>query len=325
MMTYGWAILIIVIVAAVLYSLGIFNPSASVTATVTGFAGLGNVEALCFPQGLELSVSNNIGQLINITRVNLTSSAGNTQTITPNRILQPDSSVILFVPEICPNTVGSHFSVAATIAYTEPQSVFNSPQFSDGQISGSTERVLNYGGWSFGTYTNPQNTSFVGYSKFGISSSGPFPIKDLDVCGKFLNNCSGCPAEGFTATAHMYFPGPWVNFSGIADDLHVVFYKLASSNTWSVGYQTAPGHCCQTNSTNISVAPGIYNVRLQYENTCAGGGNLLMIKNAFMEYSDNWNVITWDGGPNLNSDYPNSTVPPGDTQDGAGLWNGSWN
>ena len=36
MMTYGWAILIIVIVAVILYSMGIFNPSSSISATVTG-------------------------------------------------------------------------------------------------------------------------------------------------------------------------------------------------------------------------------------------------------------------------------------------------
>ena len=38
MMTYGWAILIIVIVAVILYSMGIFNPSSSVTFTSSGFS-----------------------------------------------------------------------------------------------------------------------------------------------------------------------------------------------------------------------------------------------------------------------------------------------
>ena len=47
MMTYGWAILVIVIVAAVLYSLGIFSPSSSLSTTVTGFANLGTVNAVC--------------------------------------------------------------------------------------------------------------------------------------------------------------------------------------------------------------------------------------------------------------------------------------
>ena len=55
MMTYGWAILIIVIVAVILYSMGIFNPSSSITSTVTGFSNLGAVNAFCIPnQGLFL-------------------------------------------------------------------------------------------------------------------------------------------------------------------------------------------------------------------------------------------------------------------------------
>ena len=37
-MTYGWAILIIVIVAVILYSMGIFNPSSSITTTSIGFS-----------------------------------------------------------------------------------------------------------------------------------------------------------------------------------------------------------------------------------------------------------------------------------------------
>ena len=46
MMTYGWAILIIVIVAVILYSMGIFNPSSSITTTITGFQSLGVTQAV---------------------------------------------------------------------------------------------------------------------------------------------------------------------------------------------------------------------------------------------------------------------------------------
>ena len=70
MMTYGWAILIIVIVAVILYSMGIFNPSSSVTSTVTGFSGLGSVTAQCTANGvLRISVGDSTGNLINITGI----------------------------------------------------------------------------------------------------------------------------------------------------------------------------------------------------------------------------------------------------------------
>ena len=47
MMTYGWAILIIVIVAVILYSMGIFNPRASVTAASSGFSPFAASAAVC--------------------------------------------------------------------------------------------------------------------------------------------------------------------------------------------------------------------------------------------------------------------------------------
>jgi hypothetical protein len=76
MMTYGWAILIIVIVAAVLYSFGIFSPSSSISATITGFSGLGSVDAVCLGgTSFTVSLGNSLGYPINITRINLTSSS----------------------------------------------------------------------------------------------------------------------------------------------------------------------------------------------------------------------------------------------------------
>ena len=56
MMTYGWAILIIVIVAVILYSMGIFNPSSSVTTTSIGFSPFVVSSAICNAEGLSLSI-----------------------------------------------------------------------------------------------------------------------------------------------------------------------------------------------------------------------------------------------------------------------------
>ena len=84
MMTYGWAILVIVIVAAVLYSLGIFSPSSSLSTTITGFSNLGQVTAQCYSNltgsgfsqnvGLVLTFGNAIGYPINISSINVTDS-----------------------------------------------------------------------------------------------------------------------------------------------------------------------------------------------------------------------------------------------------------
>ena len=49
---------------------GIFNPSSSVSSTVTGFSGLGSVTAECTANGvLRISVGDSTGNLINITGI----------------------------------------------------------------------------------------------------------------------------------------------------------------------------------------------------------------------------------------------------------------
>lgn len=53
LMTYGWAILIVIIVAAALYALGIFNPSTYTGRIPTGFTTLGT------PDDWDLDTSGN--------------------------------------------------------------------------------------------------------------------------------------------------------------------------------------------------------------------------------------------------------------------------
>ena len=73
MMTYGWAILVIVIVAAVLYSLGIFSPASSLSLTVTGFSGFVGTQADCTPSGvLVLSLNDALGNPVFIKYANST-------------------------------------------------------------------------------------------------------------------------------------------------------------------------------------------------------------------------------------------------------------
>ncbi len=148
MMTYGWAILIIVIVAAVLYSLGIFNPTSFVaTESVSGFAGLGSIQAQCSAGGLEMSIGNAVGSLINITDVNVTLN-GQTyiNQIFPDYssypsayLISPDQESSFILRNACPNSTG-RFSETVTLAYKEPGQVFPGPYQSTGTISGNSVR-----------------------------------------------------------------------------------------------------------------------------------------------------------------------------------------
>ncbi len=143
MMTYGWAILIIVIVAVILYSMGIFNPSSSISATITGFASAPVSSAICTSNGvLRFAVGDTTGNIIKIK--NITATIGSktvtftpNATIDPNPTIAPGSTYTFSVPNVCPSA-STHFSAAVTINYTEPGSIFPSAVYpSSGTITGT--------------------------------------------------------------------------------------------------------------------------------------------------------------------------------------------
>ena len=136
LMTYGWAILVIVIVAAVLYSLGIFSPSSSLSTTITGFSNLGTVNAVCLGgTSFTISMGDSIGYPINITQINLTSSSGKT-TYSPNILIQPNSIQTVTVPSsLC--SPGARYSVSAVISYLESGQILPGPYTSTGTVTGT--------------------------------------------------------------------------------------------------------------------------------------------------------------------------------------------
>ncbi len=76
LMTYGWAILIVIIVAAALYSLGVFNPATWTGSRATGFTNIGAPEPGAWKLGatnatdqFQLVLANNLPSRINITAI----------------------------------------------------------------------------------------------------------------------------------------------------------------------------------------------------------------------------------------------------------------
>jgi hypothetical protein len=137
MMTYGWAILIIVIVAVILYSMGIFNPSSSITTTITGFQSLGVTQAACINsvnnQILELYVTNNVGYPINLTKINVTGNNGVTVTQDIGSLLYAGHSSSFYVNGAC-NKSSSSYSGSVTITYMEVGQPLPGPYISTGKI-----------------------------------------------------------------------------------------------------------------------------------------------------------------------------------------------
>jgi len=79
LMTYGWAILIVIIVAAALYALGIFNPAMYQGSRVTGFANIGQpsvgswkLSSAAAEDQFVLKLKNNLGSRLNFTAATVT-------------------------------------------------------------------------------------------------------------------------------------------------------------------------------------------------------------------------------------------------------------
>ena len=127
MMTYGWAILIIVIVAVILYSMGIFNPSSSITFTSSGFSPFTVSSSLCNNLGYKIAVlagpiPNNANSLT-INKVYLTSATGaNTTTasytLTNPVTLKSGQSATILIPNVACNSANTHYSLSAKIQYS---------------------------------------------------------------------------------------------------------------------------------------------------------------------------------------------------------------
>ncbi len=96
LMTYGWAILIVIIVAAALYALGVFTPAT--TTTEARFQTLGASTAHDLEAGgtFRIKLPNQVGKTVNVTSVAVTPTAGGTGcttnttsfTITPGQIVE---------------------------------------------------------------------------------------------------------------------------------------------------------------------------------------------------------------------------------------------
>ena len=141
MMTYGWAILIIVIVAAVLYSMGIFNPSSSSGTTATGFSPFVVLAQTCQLHGLAIQLGNNAGVAVTSVSGSITTSTGlaastGTATVSLPNVPNGGSTVLNFTSNGC-STSGARYSASITIDYTETNSLGAQSLTATGTVAGS--------------------------------------------------------------------------------------------------------------------------------------------------------------------------------------------
>ena len=122
LMTYGWAILIVIIVAAALFALGVFNPATYTQSTATGFTGFQ------IPSGgwqfttggvLTLQLKNMAGANINITNIQATYAGTSGTNTTASNPIGPGSAYTekVTIAGVTPAT-GASYSVDVVVSYT---------------------------------------------------------------------------------------------------------------------------------------------------------------------------------------------------------------
>ncbi|RLJ08907.1 MAG: hypothetical protein DRP13_01730 [Candidatus Aenigmatarchaeota archaeon] len=118
LMTYGWAILIVIIVAAALFALGVFNPSTYTGYTATGFATLGAPSEWQY-QGNTFTVKlkNQVGQSITISAVNVTNDANNCNNGTSINIASGGTATVV-ISGCESKSSGDSYSVNLKVSYT---------------------------------------------------------------------------------------------------------------------------------------------------------------------------------------------------------------
>ena len=139
LMTYGWAILIILIVAGVLAYYGIFAPSGFLGPTARGFGQLQVLTpwSLATTGYLTLNVENRVGGTINITQINATLDNNNYGFPLSPQIQIPSclNGIVAgaLTPVIPTHSTGEAYTITVTIYYNYSGSIFSST----GTLSGT--------------------------------------------------------------------------------------------------------------------------------------------------------------------------------------------
>ena len=123
LVTYGWAILAIVIIAAVLWYTGVFNPSkiAGGGKSGGGFQAFTYSDHVVTETTATVALGNAVGRQIDV--VALTAGTVNTEVCTGDPVsVAPNGILTLTCGDITDLTTGAAYDFAVTISYTDLQS-----------------------------------------------------------------------------------------------------------------------------------------------------------------------------------------------------------
>ena len=126
LMTYGWAIALVVIIAAVLFSLGVFDVSNFLGNKASGFSGVAVTGWNLAPGGaFTIKLANQVGQKIQVNSVNVTIGTESQLTSLPALPLATGVSSETLNAAFSNQTASSSYTAQVTIGYTDLNANFN--------------------------------------------------------------------------------------------------------------------------------------------------------------------------------------------------------
>ncbi|VVC00988.1 Uncharacterised protein [uncultured archaeon] len=135
LMTYGWAIALVVIIAGVLFALGIFDVSNFVGSKAAGFSGVAvKGWKLDTAGNLELKVTNEVGNLITINNVTATIGTNSTTNSTAIPLAVGEDSGSITLSGFSSQSAGTGYTAKVIITYTDRSSDFQ--YTSTGKLNG---------------------------------------------------------------------------------------------------------------------------------------------------------------------------------------------
>ena len=261
-MTYGWAILIIVIVAVILYSMGIFSPSSSITTSSSGFSPFIVSSAVCSQAGLSIAVT--AGGLPNnavsatLSRIFIQSNTGTTAmtgkeyNITPVTLASGHSTVIT-VPGVACISTGIKFSLSSKLQYSYSTAVGNVAANATGTIAGTT--------------SSPSITNYVPLT-ITSSTATPSPFQQMIIVN--MNTYSSYASSNLENIEFTYPNGtiiPSWRENGTSNAQTVVYWlKLGSFTSLTVHMDFFPTGDNVLNPVNTGEAPQLSGTYAQYDN-----------------------------------------------------------
>ena len=252
MMTYGWAILIIVIVAVILYSMGIFNPSSSITTTSIGFSPFTVSSTVCSPAGLSVAIIGgglpDTATSATISKIYITSNTGTTALIkeynlTPV-VIFPGKTATIIIPTVACASANVKYSLSAKLQYSYSTPAGSVTTNTTGTIAGASS-----------------SQAIVKYVPLTITSSTatPNPFQQMVIVN--MNNYNSYASSNLSNIEFTYPNGtiiPSWRENGTTNTQTVVYWlKLGSFTTATVYMDFFSTSSNVLNSVNTGEAPQI--------------------------------------------------------------------